>query len=250
MSYIKLETKGPVAYIRFNRPDKWNAMHEDLLKELGRILDQTADDSAIRLLVLTGEGKAFSSGVDLKALQSLDTVDDAKRFAVLLEETSEKIFLHPKPVVAVINGLALGGGFGFATAADLRIASAGALISYPAVKLGAILPAGCTVLLESIVGRAKAMDLLLTGKKLTAAEALETGLVDYVFDEDMLWEETEKIIRMILEGGDTALQLTKKTVNYRTAFFLNAVKMYAPDNFAYLSQTPDWQDRLKNFGKK
>ena len=250
MPYIDLEIKAPVAYIFFNRPDKWNAMHTALLEELGQILDQAAADPEIRLLVLSGKGKAFSSGVDLKALQALDTVDEAKQFAMLLEEVSEKIFLHPKPVVAVVNGLALGGGFGFATAADLRIAGSEAVISYPAVKLGAILPAGCTVFLESIVGRAKAMDLLLTGKKLDANQALEIGLVDYVFDHTQLWDQTEALIGQILEGGDTALQLTKKTVNYRTQFFLNAVKMYAPDNFAYLSKTPDWESRLKHFGKK
>jgi len=249
MKKISTRIDKQAAYLFLNRPDKWNAMDAEMLAEISDTLDHWAGDDEVRLVVISGEGKAFSSGVDLKALQAIDTAEEAKQFARLLEETSEKIFRFPKPVVAVVNGTALGGGFGFATAADIRVMQSDAYLAYPAVKLGAILPAGCTLLLESLVGRGRAMDLLLTGKKVDAREALETGLVNYVFPAEELWPRTEELVNQILEGGDTALRLTKQTVNYRTAFFLQAVKLYAPDNFAYLSQTADWHQRLKNYGK-
>ncbi len=250
MEKIIYRQKGAVGYMFFNRPDKWNAMDTGMLDEIQALLDRLAGDETVRMLVISGEGKSFSSGVDLKALQTLDTVDEAKRFARLLESTAERIFGFPKPTLAVINGLALGGGFGMATAADIRLISTEARVGYPAVKLGAILPAGCTLLLESLVGRAKAMDLLLTGRQLDAPQALEMGLVHYIAEPEALEKRTAELAATILEGGDTALQLTKQTINYRTQLLMQAATLYATDNFAYLSQTPDWEQRLKNFGKE
>ncbi len=249
MKKIIYRLDGPAAYLIFNRPDKWNAMDAEMLEEMQATLDRAARDNKVRMLVITGKGKSFSSGVDLKALQTLDSVEQAKAFALLLENTAERIFQFPKPTLAVINGLALGGGFGMATAADIRLMSTTAQVGYPAVKLGAILPVGCTLLLESLVGRARAMDLLLTGRKLDAYQALETGLVHYTAPPEELEKRTGEIINSVLEGGDTALRLTKQTVNYRTGMLMQAAKLYAADNFAFLSQTVDWEQRLKNFGK-
>ncbi len=252
MEYIEIQQKeNGIAFLFFNRPEKKNAFNQALLEELHSALDRLAADAKVRLLIISGKGDAFSSGVDLKSLLLLKNVKQAKTFARLLENASEKIYRFPHPVIAVVNGLALGGGFGFATAADIRIVYAGATIGYPAVKLGAILPATCTVYLQALVGRGKAMDLLMTGKMLNGARAVEYGLGEYLIDDaSELMPFAEQIAGQILEGGDEALALTKDTVNFASRLHLEQMKIYAADNFAYLSQTADWQERMQAFASR
>ncbi len=250
MDYITYSEKRGKGYLFFNRPGKKNAFHKGLLKELGQLLDDLSDEGKLRLLFISGKGDAFSAGVDLKSLLDLKSVEEARDFALLLESVSEKIYRFPSPVIAVVNGWAFGGGFGYATAADIRIVAEEARIGYPAVKLGAILPATCTVYLQSLIGRGKAMDLLMSGKVLNGVEAYQTGLAEYVFSGEKLWEEAEKLAGAILEAGDLALHLTKKTVNYVSNAQLEAMKLYAADNFAFLSQTKTWRERMQAFASK
>jgi enoyl-CoA hydratase len=252
MSYIdyKIDSRG-IGLLSFNRPEKYHAFHTDLLKELAGVLDAEMHNSELRLLLIRGRGeKAFSSGVDLTSLLELDTVEKAREFALLLEGTSEKIFHFPRPTIALINGLAMGGGLGFSTAADIRIMSNKAKIGYPAVKLGAILPATCTLYLQALVGAGRAKDLLLTGKMLSAEEALHTGIVQYTADPDQLMDKAYALAEQILEGGDTALLYTKNTVNYSLRKEIESAKLYAADNFAFLSRTKDWQERMLAFSNK
>ncbi len=250
MKYIDYSEKDGKGYLYFNRPAKKNAFDRALLVELELLLGELAGKNIPKLLFISGKGDAFSAGVDLKALLDLQSVEEVRAFALLLETVSEKIYRFPVPVIAVVNGWAFGGGFGFATAADIRIISEEARIGYPAVKLGAILPATCTVYLQSLIGRGKVMDLLMTGKILTGREAYETGLAEYVFPRENLWEEAEQIADTILEGGNLALQMTKHTVNYLTNLQLEAMKLYAADNFAFLSQTETWRGRMQAFASK
>ena len=252
MNHIEynVDDKG-IGLLSFNRPEKYHAFHVDLLRELGEVLDAEIHNRKLRLLLIRGSGeKAFSSGVDLKSLLELDTVEKAREFALLLENTSEKIFHFPRPTIALINGLAMGGGLGFATAADLRIMSNTAKIGYPAVKLGAILPATCTLYLQALVGAGKTKDLLLTGKMLSAEEALETGIAQYIVKAEHLMDKAYALAEQILEGGDTALMYTKNTVNYSLRKEIESAKLYAADNFAFLSRTKDWQERMNAFSKK
>ncbi len=251
MKYIDYSIENNIGILKFNRPDKYNAFHKDFLLELSMLLEQEDKNPNLRLLLITGAGeKAFSSGVDLKSLLDLKTVEQAREFALLLESTSEKILNFSKPTIALINGIALGGGFGYATAADIRIMAAETKIGYPAVKLGAILPATCTMYLNALVGTAKAKDLLLTGRMIQSDEALSLGLVGYVVSKKDLMSFAMEKAEQILEGGDLALQYTKNTVNYSLKKEIEAAKLYAADNFAFLSQTKDWQDRMKAFSQK
>ncbi len=250
MSLINYKMEAGIGYLKFNRPDKYNAFNQDLLEELAALLRQESANDTLKVMIISGEGKAFSSGVDLKALLDLKTVEQARSFALLLENTSELIYNFPKPTIAMINGLALGGGFGYATAADIRIMSTGAKVGYPAVKLGAILPATCTMYLKSLIGEGRTKDLLLTGRMIEAGEALQMGLVNYTANASELIDKAIAIARQITEAPALALEYTKNTVNFTTKREIEAAKLYAADNFAFLSQTTEWQARMKAFANK
>ncbi len=244
------EIRRGIATVSFNRPDRHNAFSPALLEEFVSVMDRLARDEQVRILVLAGRGKSFSSGVDLKSLSDLNSVESAKRFALLLEKASETLFKFPKPVIARLHGSVLGGAAGFAAACDLRVASEGTRIGFPAVKLGAILPATCTVYVESLIGRSALMELTLTGRTIGAREALQMKFVNDVVAENRLDEKIEEIIRLISEGTPEALSLTKQTVNFPFALQLEQAKLYAADNFAYLSQTESWKKRMKNFFRR
>ncbi len=250
MRFIDYKIENGIGLLRFNRPNKYNAFHTELLVELSNLLVKENQNNQLKVLIITGEGKAFSSGVDLKSLLDLDTVEKARDFALLLESTSEKIYNFSKPVIAAINGIALGGGFGFASAADIRIMSDVAKVGYPAVKLGAILPATCTVYLKNIIGEGRTKDLLLTGKMLQSKEAVEIGLVNYTASPEKLLIKAKQIANQIMEAPSLALTYTKQTVSFSTRLEIEAAKLYAADNFAFLSQTKEWKKRMNDFANK
>ncbi len=250
MKTISYEIHKGTGILKFNRPEKYNAFNYELLTELGDLLRKERSNNRLKVLIITGEGKAFSSGVDLKTLSNLKNVEQAREFALLLENTSELIYNFNKPTIALINGIALGGGFGYATAADIRIISETAKAGYPAVKLGAILPATCTMYLKALIGDGRTKDLLLTGKMITGREALNMGLVNYVISPDKLLNFAIELAGQIMEAPVLALEYTKNTVNFTTKREIEAAKLYAADNFAFLSQTGEWQKHIKKFINK
>jgi len=250
MKFINYKLSDGIGTLSFNRPDKYNAFHSELLIELRDLLIRENNNTLLKTLIITGEGKAFSSGVDLKSLLSLKSVEQARDFALLLESTSELIYNFSKPTIAVVNGIALGGGFGYATAADIRIMSQTAKVGYPAVKLGAILPATCTMYLNSLIGAGRTKDLLLTGRLLKSDEALEFGLVNYTVENEALTQFAIDKAHEIMEAPELALLYTKNTVNFSTKQQIEAAKLYAADNFAFLSQTKEWQKRMRDFANK
>jgi len=242
--------KEQVAYVEFNRPERYNALSSELLREFIRLLQELSRDKSLKALVLRGKGKGFSSGVDLDELLTFSSVEEARDFALLLEEASEAVFRFPRPVVAVIHGLALGGAVGFAAAADIRVVEKDAILGFPAVKLGAILPATCTVYVESLIGRGRTAELTMTGRIFDGTEAYRMGLADYVTALENLDEQTAEILQRLREATPLALEMTKKTVNFPAAGLLEQAKLNAADNFAFLSATEEWQKRMRNFRQK
>lgn len=245
----KVNEKG-ICLLSLNRPNVHNSFNIELLTDLSQAINYLKNDKNVRLLILTGEGeKSFSSGVDLKVLQNFSSIEEARDFAILLEGTSEKLFNFPKPVISAINGFALGGGMGYAAATDYRIIADTAKVGFPAIKLGAILPVTCTLYLKELIGTANTRDILLTGRMLSAFEAKEIGLVNKIVSKEILISEAYKIAEQIIEGSDEAMFYTKKTINSLLATSIESQKLYAADNFAYLSQTKEWKERINNFGK-
>ncbi|MGB9735127.1 MAG: enoyl-CoA hydratase/isomerase family protein [bacterium] len=238
-----------VALITINNPEKQNAFDAAILNELLELLKDIEKDKSFRTVYITGSGEnAFSSGVFLKDLVEFKDTTEARNYASLLDATMDGLYNLPKPVIAMINGYALGGGFGLAMSSDIRIITHGARIGFPAVKIGAILPPGCTYRLISLIGAGRAKELLLTGRYVTAEEALSMGMVNYVVkDREALFKKADELTQMILEGPDTALAITKATVNKHTNELIYRYNLYSPDNFAYLFTTKDWQERIHKF---
>lgn len=252
METLRFEIKeNGIGILTLYRPEKHNALNKQLLKELSIFLEKEDKNPDLRLLIITGSGeKSFSSGVDLKTLTDFKDIEDTRQFAILLESTSEKILKFSKPTIALINGYALGGGFGYSAACDMRIMLDTAKIGMPAIKLGAILPVTCTLYLNALIGIGKTRDLLLTGRLVDAQESIDLGMVNRVFPKETIWEETFKLANTILEGNDIALFYTKRTINHTLLKEVEAQKLYAADNFAFLSQTKEWKKRIQNFTNK
>ena len=250
MKTISLDNyNNHTALITIHNPTKQNAFDAALLTELAGKLKTVEDSRTFRAVYITGEGdQAFSTGVFLKDLIEFGSISAARGFAALLESTMDRLFNFPKPVIALINGYALGGGFGLAMSSDIRIMTANATIGFPAVKIGAILPSGCTYRLISLVGAGHAKELLLTGRHVHADEALKIGLVNSVVrDKKALFQKADELAELIMQGAPQALSMTKITVNKHANELISRYGLYSQDNFAYLSSTQDWQERIQNF---
>lgn len=205
---VRVETKKGVAVVTLDRPKKANAMSRDMVLELGKAGKALAADPTVRAVVLTGAGnQAFSSGADLKERKGMSD-DEVRAQLALYRSELAWVDPFPAPVIAAINGVALGGGLELALMCDLRVAAEHALVGLPETTLGIIPGSGGTQRLPRIVGEARAKELLLLGKRITASHALAIGLVNRVTrpGKDVL-EDTLEWIKPIVEGAPIAQRL-------------------------------------------
>lgn len=203
---------GAVALITLDRPKARNALNKALLAELNLALRDATEDDAVRAIVLTGNGPAFCAGADLK--EALATPEGPEGFWMQYERSNQSLDLHralpklPKPVIAAVNGFALGGGCGVAMSCDLVIASDRARFGYPEVARD-LVAAMVMVSLSRIVGRRQALDLLLSGRELSAEDALALGMINRVVPHDELVERSLDYAAELARNGATALRMTK-----------------------------------------
>jgi 3-hydroxypropionyl-coenzyme A dehydratase len=182
MKYIQLEPQGDIAILRINRPEALNAMNLDVISELSKMIDIIAADGSIKTVVITGAGeRSFCAGADISYMVNIDPMQ-AEKYATSAQDVINKIDRLEKPVIAAVNGFALGGGCELAMACDIRIASNNAKIGQPEVTIGIPPGWGGTQRLMRIVGPAKAKELIFTGKMITADEAYQIGLVNKVIN--------------------------------------------------------------------
>lgn len=180
MKYIQVEPQEDVAIIRINRPEALNAMNTDVISELSRAIDIVGVDDGIKVVIITGAGdRSFCAGADISYMVDIDPMT-AERYASSAQSVLNKIEKLEKPVIAAINGFALGGGCELAMVCDLRIASSNAKLGQPEVTIGIPPGWGGTQRLMRIVGPAKAKELVFTGKMITAEEAFQIGLVNKI----------------------------------------------------------------------
>ena len=201
------ETHGPVAIITLNRPQAMNSFDMDLMSEHRRRLEEFEADDELRVLIYTGKGRAFSTGIDIKQASDFLYLPPKTRTQYWVTPNSLKI---SKPTIAAINGYAFGGGFELALGCDIRIAAQSALIGLPEVKLGALPGGGGTQWLPRLIGMGDALLMMLTGDPVSADEALRLRLVQKVVPDESLLEEAMKIAQTICENGKTAVRLTKE----------------------------------------
>ena len=210
---ILVEARDGVAVVTLNRPKVLNALNRALLSELEAAVDEVAADAAIRAVILTGAGeKAFAAGADIQELAQVSGVD-GQQLALRGQQLFSKVENLGKPVIAAINGFALGGGCELALACTIRIASETAKLGQPEVKLGLIPGYGGSQRLPRLVGKGAGLKLILTGEMIVAAEALRIGLVEEVVAPDQLMPRAEQIAKTIAAQAPLAVQKCLEAVH-------------------------------------
>lgn len=211
--YLKVEKKGKknnVALIYLNRPDSLNALCDGIICDLKAALDEAQKDEDIGAIVITGSGRAFAAGADIKEMQNL-TFQDCIKSGFLDEWNS--LARCTKPTIAAVNGFALGGGCELAMMCDIIYASDKAKFGQPEIKLGTIPGAGGTQRLTRVVGKSLAMEMVLTGDHISAAEALQAGLASKVYPADELLDKAIKTAENISEKSKLVVNMAKEAVN-------------------------------------
>src|SRR5437870_11173628 len=252
MSYktLLLEITGGVALITINRPDKLNALHGQVVDELAHAAERVATEDAIQGAVLTGAGtKAFVAGADIADLAKQGPFDGKAR-ALRGKAMLRSLETCGKPLLAAINGYALGGGCELAMACHLRIASETARFGQPEVKLGIAPDYGGTQRLPRIVGKGNALYLILTGEMIDAAEAHRIGLVSQVVPAGELVAKAEQTLRGILAMGPLAVRLAIEAVDQGLEMTLAEGLLLEANHFGLLAATQDMREGLTAFLEK
>jgi len=210
-----VDRRGAVATVRLNNPDRLNALSPTMTAELLEVMEALGSDPEVRAIVLTGEGRGFSAGADLSALQEPYMKGERPRLSFFLKEGYNKLIPllaeTPKPVIAALNGVVAGAGVSVALACDFRVASDAASFSMAFVKIGLIPDAGSTYLLPRTVGMAKALELALLSDRVDAETALALGLVNRVVPAGSLMEEAGALADSLAELPTAAIGLTKRS---------------------------------------
>ena len=198
-----------IGIIRLNRPKVLNAMNRQLWLEMLDALEVVRNDKKIKVLIITGEGRAFSTGADLKDSKDR-SIEDYRLYLESLQEASRKIIRFEKPTIAAINGYALGSGYELALACDIRICAAEAKIGSPEAKVTSSVTGGAFRLVQDLVGPGKARELLYTAEYIDGREAERIGLVNRAVPMDKLMEETMAMAEKIVENSSFSLKVIKK----------------------------------------
>jgi enoyl-CoA hydratase len=246
--YVIVEKKGPVGIIRLNRPEALNALCAGLIEDLGRALDEMETDDAIGCVILTGSEKAFAAGADIKEMQSRSYMD--VYLADFITKGWEHVTKCRKPIVAAVAGFALGGGCEMAMMCDTIIAADNAKFGQPEIKLGTIPGAGGTQRLPRFVGKAKAMDLCLTGRMMDAEEAERCGLVARVVPAAQLMDEALEMAETIAGMSRPIAMMAKECVNRAFETTLSEGVKFERRVFHSTFATEDQKEGMKAFVEK
>jgi enoyl-CoA hydratase len=249
MDFIKVtEQFAPyVALVELNRPKELNALNPQLMSELRDTLQLLDKNDAVRVIVLTGNQQAFAAGADIKQMADKSAID-----MLMIDQFStwDQIRKTKKPLLAAVSGFALGGGCELAMMCDLILASETAKFGQPEIKLGTIPGAGGTQRLTKALGKAKAMELILTGRFLSAEEAMKYGLVIKVVPVEFYLEETLTLAKEIAQLSPIAIQLAKEAVNRSFETLLDEGLAYERRNFYLTFASEDQKEGMKAFVEK
>lgn len=255
MSYEHLiwEQDGGAARITLNRPDTLNAWHRDFGAELKRAIEVDAADPSVRAVLITGAGRGFSSGADLKA--GFDAADDgmpdvAKELNELYHPIMVGLRRLEKPVVAAVNGPAVGIGASLAFACDLVLAAESAYFLLAFVNIGLMPDGGSTLFVPAAVGKARAFQLALLGERVGAAQALDWGLINFVHPDDSLLDEAAALVQRLAAGPTRSYASSKKALNRMLYPNLDAQLTLEADLQHALARTRDFQEGTLAFLEK
>lgn len=211
--FFEVERHERVGVLRFNRPDRLNSFHKQMIPEMPGAFHELINDDNIRSVVVVGKGKGFCAGADVNYLQELavgQKIEEGEELVTAGSQVVEMIHNADKPVIAAINGAAAGGGAGIALACDIRLMAQSASIGFTFVRIGLHPDFGCTYFLPRLVGPGKAAELLMTGEMITADEASRLGLVNYAIPDPELMPRAMLLARTLAEKSPHALRLMKK----------------------------------------
>ena len=244
-----MDRRGSVAVIRFNRPDKLNAMNTKMKDEIIAALGELEADDAVRAVVFTGVGdKAFVAGADINEFKGRTAQDQWDLYhRPFLYDAVDKF---PKPLIAMINGYCLGGGCELALACDIRIASDRAAIGQPEINIGIIPGGGGSQRLPRLVGSGKAMEMILTGDRISSTEAHRIGLVDEVVPHEQLDAKTMEIASRIAEKSPVAVRLAKQAMKAAARMPLGEGLRYEQALFSLVFTTHDKEEGIAAFLEK
>jgi len=250
MEMILVEIKNDICTLTVNRPDQYNALNIDVLKEIDLKLNWILNETSVRVVIITGKGdKAFIAGADIHAMNNMDE-KEAESFSKYGQKLTLKIEEFKIPIIAAINGFALGGGCEFAMACHIRYASENAIFGQPEVGLGLIAGFGGTQRLPHLVGKGMAMEILLGAKNITADEACRIGLVNKVVSLSELIPTVEKLATSIIRNAPIALTATIKSVNCSSKTNLIQGLDYEQKEFSKLFTSKDTKEGLLAFVEK
>ncbi|AJQ26504.1 short-chain-enoyl-CoA hydratase [Pelosinus fermentans] len=247
---LLFEVKDSIGMITLHRPKALNALNTELLQELSNLLDRIKEDTSIGIVIITGSGeKAFVAGADIAEMQTLTAIE-GRNFGKIGQEVFNKLESLPQPVIAAINGFALGGGCELAMACDIRIASEKAKFGQPEVSLGITPGFGGTQRLPRLVGKGRAKELIYTGDIIDAGEAYRIGLVNKVAAPDELMNVAKAMAEKILSRASVAVQLSKAAVNEGLNMDLASGIAYEAEVFGLCFATEDQKEGMTAFVEK
>ncbi len=247
---IILGMEKEIAFITFNRPKALNALNSELFKEFTAALEEIENNQEIQVLILTGSGdKAFVAGADITELAGCNPLE-GKYFSKIGQEAMEKLQGFPIPVIAAVNGFALGGGTEMALACDFVYASETATFGLPEITLGIIPGFGGTQRLPRLIGPARAKELVFTGKMIPAQEALDIGIVNRLFPLESLMDETIKTAKGIAQKGKSSLRAAKEAINAGLEVDIITGLKFERDAFAICMASSDAKEGTTAFLEK
>jgi enoyl-CoA hydratase len=248
--YIIYEKSEGIATITLNRPEALNAFSKEVVDEVLQALEDIRNDENTRVVILTGAGeKAFSAGADIKAMKGMNTLK-ARELSLMGEKICVSLENLEKPVIAAINGYALGGGLEVAMSCDLRIASENARMGQTEINIGLIPGWGGTQRLTRLIGRTKAKELIFTGKMIDAKTAEQLGIVNLVVPADKFKETVRQFALELAQKAPVAIKIAKALINKGAEIGLDAALALEREGFGVVASTEDLQEGVSAFTEK
>ena len=248
--FIKKEINNYICTLKIKREDALNAVNPAVLKELHYEVEIAKESRNVSIIIITGSGeKSFIAGADIKLMEKLDK-KGAIEFGMLGQKVTNAIESSPKPIIAAVNGFALGGGCEIAIACHLRFASENAKFGQPEVKLGLIPGWGGTQRLPRIIGKGRATELIIGGHIIDSNEALRIGLVNKVFKQESLLNETISFAKIVLSNGPNSISESLRCINISSNHSLNEGLNEEVNSFSNLFESDETKEGLKAFVEK
>jgi enoyl-CoA hydratase/carnithine racemase len=243
---LRMDCKDGIAILTLNRPKVFNAISEQMIQEMKATIEDLHRDSSVGVVIITGAGRAFQSGADIQELNRMSPLQILRWNQGIVENLDALERMRP-PVIAAINGYALGGGLELALACTLRLAAASAKMGLPEVKIGILPGAGGTQRLPRLIGKGLAAEMILTGETIDAQEAYRIGLVNRVVPDDQLLSAAEELARKILLNAPLAVSLAKDAIEVGKNLPLDGAIQYAQKNCVTCFATEDMKEGTSAF---